>query len=358
MPGIDLSHLLATGEYSDLTINAAGVIHRVHRCIVFPQCEAWKNMPEVNGQIILTGPNVTRAVLEFMYSGTYTPVNIQCRLTEPPHTAIDDGETGKFSSAAKGPHDHPQAQDSDILSYDDHSMLLSAHVMTKAKEYQIQGLVSQARSALVAVAPSLTEHAEFIYTIKHILKHHKDKEGLETVVQMIKPGFSKSASMRRRLRGAMGSYPHLAVELLEPLMLELELIAKSLHKKTDWGAGVSSPVFPGPPRRSVQPESPSPLAIPPSQDGSGSLKETTKGEQQLELHQIAEAGYTFTLSAVPTGDAALAPALPVPRPTTTVPKKRKHEEQLPEQEKRNKHTVNQSTATDCGQGEGESRPAR
>ncbi|KAK2015403.1 hypothetical protein LZ32DRAFT_689686 [Colletotrichum eremochloae] len=325
MRGLNLTHLLATGEYSDLTINASGVIYRAHRCIVFPQCEAWKNIPEVNGQLILMGPNVTRAILEFMYSSTYTPIDIPCRLTEPPHTAIGSGKTGKSSAAAKESHDQPNTHNSDTLSYDDHSMLLSACVMTKAKEYKMKALESQAKKALVAVAPSLTEHAEFICTIEHILNHYQDQEGLETVLQMIKPVFSKSACMRRRLQGVMRSYPLLAVELLEPLMLELDKwesgsasIAQGQRKTTNGGgAGVPLPVVTG--------------------CSSGSMKsgvlpavaiQVTKKEKRPKLHQNAGVSFASTLSAAPTGAI-----IPVPRPTANVPKKRKNEEQLLELEK-------------------------
>ncbi|KAK1971776.1 hypothetical protein LY78DRAFT_676608 [Colletotrichum sublineola] len=330
MRGLNLTHLLATGEYSDLTINASGVIYRAHRCIVFPQCEAWKNMPEVNDQLILMGPNVTRAILEFMYSGTYTPIDIPCRLTEPPHTAIGSGKTGKSSAAAKESQDQPNTHDSDTLRYDDHSMLLSACVMTKAKEYKMKDLESQAKKALVAVAPSLTEHAEFICTIEHILNHYRDQKGLETVLQMIKPVFSKSACMRRRLQGVMRSYPRLAVELLEPLMLELDkwesgsaLIAQGQRKTTNGGgAGVPLPVVTG--------------------CSSGSMKsgvlpavaiQVTKKEKRPKLHQNAGVSFASTLSAAPTGAASLATIIPVPRPTANVPKKRKNEEQLLELEK-------------------------
>ncbi|GKT82760.1 hypothetical protein Ct61P_00610 [Colletotrichum tofieldiae] len=190
MNGVNLSHLLATGEYSDLTINASGVIFKVHRCIVFPQCEAWKQMKE--------------------------------ELKGPSHTASDNNsQPGESSAVTKDAHDHLNAPDSSILSYDDHSMLLSACVMTKAKEYKMKDLETQAKKALLAVAPSLTDHAEFICTIEHILGHYQDDKGLGIVLKMVNPKSLKSLSMRRRFQAVMRSYPHLAVELLEPLILEL-----------------------------------------------------------------------------------------------------------------------------------------
>ncbi|GJC77732.1 hypothetical protein ColLi_00570 [Colletotrichum liriopes] len=212
MNGVNLSHLFATGEYSDLTINASGVIFKAHRCIVFPQF-----LNNKNRQLVLKGPKVTQAILEYMYSGTYIPVKIRCRLKEPSHTASDNNsQPGESSAVTNDAHDHLNAPDSNDLSYDDHTC-----VMTKANEYKMKDLETQAKNALLAVAPSLTDHAEFICAIEHILGHYQDDKGLGIVLQMVNTKSLKSLSMRRRFQAVMRSYPHLAVELLEPLILEL-----------------------------------------------------------------------------------------------------------------------------------------
>ncbi|KAK6226598.1 hypothetical protein QIS74_00153 [Colletotrichum tabaci] len=224
MRGVDLRHLWTTGEYSDLTINASGVIFKVHRCVVFPQCEAWKSIPEENGQLVLQGPKITQAILQFMYSGTYTPTKMRCQLAKPVQTADDNSKTGESSEAAHGPH---HAHDSNALSYDDHSMLLSACVMSMAKKYKMKDLENQAENALVAVAPSLTGHAEFIKTIEQVLKTYQDQKGLEIVLKIIRPEFSKSPGLRRRLQAVMKIYPRLALELLEQLASDLHRMEKA-----------------------------------------------------------------------------------------------------------------------------------
>ncbi|KAK1979217.1 hypothetical protein LZ30DRAFT_772306 [Colletotrichum cereale] len=142
------------------------------------------------------------------------------------------------------------------------------------------------------------DHADFMCTIEHILDHYRDQKGLETVLQMIKPGFSKSASMRRRLQAVMRSYPRLAVELLEPLMLELDrwesasaLIAPGRHVTTDRGASVPSPVVHGRPSGSVQPRVLSIPAVSPQQDGAGkgnkkraATEASPKRRRELRIH--------------------------------------------------------------------------
>ncbi|GKT48461.1 uncharacterized protein ColSpa_08642 [Colletotrichum spaethianum] len=245
MSGINLSHLLTSGEYSDLTIIASGVHFKVHRCIVFSQCEAWKN---------LAG--------EYMYSGTYVTENIRCHVKKPTQTGGDSGKTDKSSAVANDSQDHLSSHGSDKLSYEDHSMLLSACVMIDAKKFKMKDLEIQAKNALVAVAPSLTEHADFIFTIEHILKHYQDHEGLDIVLRMIRPKFLKSLGMRRRLQAVMKSHPQLAMELIEPLVLELDKremghthTAQDQHTMIKRDYAGSSTAVAGPQPASIQQES-------------------------------------------------------------------------------------------------------
>ncbi|WQF78418.1 Putative SKP1/BTB/POZ domain superfamily protein [Colletotrichum destructivum] len=339
MRGVDLRHLWTTGEYSDLTINASGVIFKVHRCVVFPQCEAWKNIPEENGQLVLQGPKITQAILQFMYSGTYTPAKMRCQLAKPVHTSDDISKTGDSSGAAHGLH---HAHDSSALSYDDHSMLLSACVMSMAKKYKMKDLENQAENALVAVAPSLTGHAEFIKTIEQVLKTYQDQQGLDIVLKIIRPEFSKSPGLRRRLQAVMKIYPHLALELLEQLASDLHrmekarlVIAQGQQKTMSMRDGALSPKVADHPCTSIPQKGVS--ALPHLPWNATMPNNTAKGDRLANAHQSVAATGPPVIPTTPNVTPSLTTSLP--RSGTAV-LKRKNEDGLLNSEKRPRSYAN------------------
>ncbi|KAJ0167389.1 hypothetical protein CTA2_2872 [Colletotrichum tanaceti] len=339
MPGVDLRHLWTTGEYSDLTINASGAIFKVHRCVVFPQCEAWKSMPEENGQLVLQGPRVTQAILQFMYSGTYIPTKMRCRIAKPVHTDDGNSKTGESSEAAHSPH---HAQDSNALSYDDHSMLLSAGVMTMAKTYNMKDLEKQAENALIVIAPSLTGHAEFIKTIEQVLKTYQGQKGLGIVLKMIRPEFSKNPGLRRRLQAVMKMYPCLALELLEQLASDLHRmekarvpIAQGQQKKMAMRDSALSPKAAGHPSTSILQKGVP--ALPPLPWSATNPDNTAKRDRLANAHQSVA---TTCPPVIPT-TPDVTPSLTIPLPLSgTAILKRKNEEGLLQSEKRPRSYAN------------------
>ncbi|OHF04409.1 hypothetical protein CORC01_00261 [Colletotrichum orchidophilum] len=206
MAGIDLTRLYNSNSYSDLLIEASGRIFLCHKCIIFTQCEEWKNLPLVDGRLVLNGANTIEAILKYMYSGTYEPFNIACGAIKP--QSLDTNKEGPTHE----------------LDYSDHSMLLSACILARAKAYNMSKLHKQAKTALLSIAPNLTNHADFIFTVSYVLQTHQDEEGMQIAVNMIKPQYKKDLGLRRRLSHILSSYPRLACVLLEQVIDESRVI--------------------------------------------------------------------------------------------------------------------------------------
>ncbi|KAK1638924.1 hypothetical protein BDP81DRAFT_447823 [Colletotrichum phormii] len=208
MAGIDLSSLYNSSQWSDLTIEASGKVFHCHQCIVFSQCEDWKKLPLVNGRLVLTGAYSIKAILKYMYSGTYKPINIPCSIDRP----------RSLETNAEGT--------TDKLDYSDNSMFLTACVLARAKAYNITQLRDQAKTALLSIASTLGNHAEFVETVHYVLCTYHDEEGLQIALHMIMPQYETNAGLRNRLKDLLLRHPRLACLLLEHTTEELRAIKR------------------------------------------------------------------------------------------------------------------------------------
>ncbi|KXH59496.1 hypothetical protein CSAL01_09570 [Colletotrichum salicis] len=168
MANVDLSSLYSSTRYSDLTIEASGELFHCHRCIVFTQCEAWEKMLLRNGRLVLAGAYITKTILNYMYTGKYKPFNVPCFTDKP--EVLETNAEGTI----------------DERSYSEHSMIFTAVVLARATALKITTLYEQAKAELLKIAPTYTQHADFIETIKYVLQTQPYEEALQIVVRMIK----------------------------------------------------------------------------------------------------------------------------------------------------------------------------
>ncbi|KAK1714662.1 uncharacterized protein CLUP02_06258 [Colletotrichum lupini] len=208
MVGIDLGSLFNSSKWSDLTIEASGKLFHCHRCVVFSQCAYWQELPLVNGRLVLTGADTTKAILKYLYTGVYTPFNVPCHKNKP---------------------ERPQANEEgtvDELDYSEHCLFLNACVLIHARTYNMAKLQDQAKIALLAIAPNHTNHADFLDTVNYIINNYQNEEGLQIALQMIMPQYETDAGLRSRVKDLLLIHPRLACALLEHTTEELRLIKR------------------------------------------------------------------------------------------------------------------------------------
>ncbi|KXH50057.1 hypothetical protein CSIM01_07315 [Colletotrichum simmondsii] len=208
MAGVDLSSLFNSSKWSDLTIEASGKVFHGHKCVVLSQCQEWQKLPLVNGRLVLTGANTIKAILKYLYTGVYTPFNVPCRKNKP---------------------ERPQANEEGTvneLDYSENCIFLTACVLIQAKTYNMAKLHDQAKSALLAIAPNHTNHADFLDTVNYILNNVQNEEGLQIALQMIMPQYEADAGLRSRVKDLLLAHPRLACALLEHTTEELRSLKR------------------------------------------------------------------------------------------------------------------------------------
>ncbi|KAL2880860.1 hypothetical protein SGCOL_003887 [Colletotrichum sp. CLE4] len=96
--------------------------------------------------------------------GKYKPFNVPCFTDKP--EVLETNAEGTI----------------DELGYTKQGMILTAVVLARETALEVTTLYEQAKAELLIFAPTYTQHADFIETIKYVLQTQPYEEALQIVV--------------------------------------------------------------------------------------------------------------------------------------------------------------------------------